>query len=752
MGCAFTAALVVWLASPAITSVAQQPAPIDRQALVTRHNPVIRKVDVDAPLTVGNGGFAFGADITGLQTFAEHYHRWGVPTETQSRWCWVSDSNPKNFTLADASRDFTNAAGKVLAYPTKQSSPAGDWLRKNPRSHPLGQILLDYVKADGSALNPEDIQNPEQKLDLWRGVLTSRYVIEGKPVKVTTVCHPLQDVIAVRIESELVASGKLGARLAFPRGHDMTTKNTPALDWSEPESHETTIENRKFNWAQLKRSVGNTSYRVIVSWEMNARFTNSQPHEFRLASDRSRRREEVDSSQTNASASSRRRLQQQQTLEFTVGFYPGTDIPEAWLTLDDLFDRSAGHWMKFWQQSASVDFSGSTDPRANKIEERIILSRYLMAVQMAGEVPPQESGLTCNTWYGKHHTEMIWWHTAHFALWGNDELLAKNLEWFRCQLPAARELAKERGLRGARWAKMTGPVMRESPGGNPLIVWNQPHMVHLAELLYRNKPTQRTLSLYRELVLETAECLASMVHYDEAKKVYVLGPPLWIAQEIYDQGTSQNPSFELAQWQWSLETAQRWRERLGMKREEKWDHIIKHLSPVPQKDGKYVALGSNPDTWDNIDSRHDHPTMLAPLGILPGTGVERATMERTLDAVLTTWDWETKIWGWDYPMIAMTAARLGRPETAVEILLREGPNNKYLPNGHCPQRSDEAMAKNPKPGARKREIAVYLPANGAFLSAVAMMAAGWDGNTNNAPGFPKDGKWKVRVEGVYPLP
>jgi hypothetical protein len=139
---------------------------IGRQALVTRHNPVIRDVDPDATLTVGNGGFAFGADITGLQTFAEHYHRWGVPTETQSRWCWVTDPNPNKFKLADASRDFTNAAGRIVSLPTKQSSPAGDWLRKNPRSHPLGQILLDYVKADGSQLKPEDIQKPEQpKLD-----------------------------------------------------------------------------------------------------------------------------------------------------------------------------------------------------------------------------------------------------------------------------------------------------------------------------------------------------------------------------------------------------------------------------------------------------------------------------------------------------------------------------------------------------------------------------------------------------------
>jgi hypothetical protein len=731
---AFTAACGMVLVFVAGAFASENVPPIDRQALVMRHNPVIRKLDVDAPLTVGNGGFAFTADITGLQTFADHYHRWGVPTEMQSRWCWVSDPNPNNYQLADANKDFKQADGQVVGYPTQASTPAGDWLRKNPRSHPLGQILLDYTKSDGSALRPEDIQKPEQTLDMWRGVITSRYHIEGKPVKVTTVCHPQYDMVAVRIESELVASGKLGVKLAFPRGHDLTTKNSPALDWSQPESHLTWIGETLDDRARLYRKVGNTSYRAIVVWKNRANFAEVKPHEFRIA--------------LTGSNTGRHSL----SLEFTAMFGSDVDPALAVPTMDETITASAKRWEEFWRKGAAVDFSGSTDPRAQQIEERIILSRYLMAAQMAGDVPPQESGLTCNTWYGKHHTEMIWWHTAHFALWGNDELLAKNLEWYQKQLPVARELAKERGLHGARWAKMTGPEMRESPGGNPLIVWNQPHMIHLAELLYRNAPTDETLHRYRELVFETAVCMASMVHFDEAKKIYVFGPPLWIAQEIYDQGTSQNPSFELAYWQWALETAQKWRERLGMKREEKWDHVIKHLAPVPQKDGKYVALGSNPDTWDNIDSRHDHPTMLAPLGMLPGTGVERRTMERTLDAVLKSWDWETKIWGWDYPMIAMTAARLGRPETAVEILMREGPNNNYLPNGHCPQRCDEAAAKSPKPGARKREIAVYLPANGAFLSAVALMAAGWDGNTNNAPGFPKDGKWQVRAEGLHPLP
>ncbi len=708
---------------------AVEAAPIDRLDVVTRHNPFNTNLDVDATMTVGNGGFAFSADITGLQTFAAHYHRWGVPVETQSRWCWVTDPNPSGYKLEDVNAGLKQADGSVVAYPLQASGPAGVWLRGNPRIQPLGQISLDLLKEDGSGLVPKDIQKPEQVLDLWRGVITSRFEIGGKLVHVTTVCHPTLDLVAVRIESDWLVEGKLGVKLAFPHGYDLQTKNSPGLDWSHPEEHQTRIAEQTAEGVRLERVLGDTHYGVVVSWAGAVRFCQTQPHNFRLAA-------------TNS-----------QVLEFTVGFCPGSKLEMISPSVASTLAASGAHWEQFWQRSAAIDFSGSTDVRANQIEERVVRSRYLMAVQMAGDVPPQESGLTCSTWYGKHNTEMIWWHTAHFALWGNDELLAKNLQWYQSQLPAARELAKNRGLRGARWAKMTGPTMRESPGSNPLIVWNQPHLVYLCELLYRNSPTPETLNRYRDLVLDTADCLASMVHFDAAKGIYTLGPPLWIAQEIYDPVTSQNPSFELAYWQWALQTAQSWRERLGLKREAKWDRIVAHLAPLPQKNGCYIAEESHPDTFDNVNCRHDHPTMLAPLGLLPGTDVDRATMEQTLAAVLRTWDWKTKIWGWDYPMIAMTAARLGQTETAVDLLLRPGPNNIYLPNGHCPQRSDEAAAKSSKPGARKREIAAYLPANGAFLSAVALMAAGWDGApAGPAPGFPANGRWVVRTEGLKRLP
>jgi len=689
--------------------------PIDREALVKRHNVVVRKVDPTAPLTVGNGGFAFTVDVTGLQTFGDYYYKNGIPLETMARWCWATDDNPNGYKLADANRDYTQPDGTTVALPSTLGTPASDWLRRNPRQHPLAQLSLEW--SDGTLIKPEDLTDIEQTLDLWTGLITSKYKLGGVPVVVTTASAHRDDNVAIHIESDLVKAGKLHVRLAFPRGHDPAVKNTPALDWSEPSSHESEV----FSKSMIERRIPGARYFVSLSRPPQ----QTGPHAFVISSDAGAR-----------------------VLDLTVEFSAG---PKK-LSLDGDWVRkeSAAAWPAFWRSAATVDFTGSTNPLARKMEERIVLSRYLTAVQCVGDVPPQESGLTCNTWYGKHHTEMIVWHTAHFILWGQTAMAKKNLDWFLTQLPNAQATAKLRGLQGARWSKMIGPDGRESPGGNPLIVWNQPHLIYLCDLILRQSPSAENLEKYRELVFETAECLVSMLKFDEKRGQYVLGPPLWIAQEIHDPATSQNPAYELAYWRWAIETAQRWRVRSGLPREAKWDAVLAKLAPLPVVDGKYTALESHPDTWNNVASRHDHPEMLMAMGFFPpGADVDRATMDRTLTGVLTQWDWATKIFGWDYPMVAMAAARLNRPADAVEILLRDGPNNRYFPNGHCPVGSDRAQGSQLE---GRREIAVYLPANGAFLSAAALMIAGWEGCTEEFPGIPKDGTWQVRAENLQRLP
>jgi hypothetical protein len=697
----------------ALSAVSAQAAPrIDRYALVQRHSPHLRAADPWAPLSVGNGQFCFTADVTGLQTFGDHYRKHGIALETQARWSWHEDPNPNGYQLSDANRPYS-AHGATVNYPTNMEVPAANWLRENPHPMPLGQLSLVYTRPDGSTLALDDIRDIDQKLDLWRGRLVSRYTIDGQPVEVTTAASPNSDTLAVAITSPWLASGRLAVRLALPRGYVAGVKQNPALDWSQPDTHATRVLAHSGKLLALEHARDGARYFAALAARTPMLATPDAPHAFTIKPLAGRE------------------------LAFTLTYSRsapqlGVASPHA------VLEHSANHWRAFWKSGAAVDLSASTDPRAHELERRVVLSQYLTAIQFGGDFPPQESGLTTSTWYGKHHTEMVWWHSAHFALWGRSQYLANTLRWFQNTLPEARRIAQARGLAGARWPKMTSPAGRDSPGGNPLIVWNQPHPIHLAELLYRSAPTRATLARYRELVFASADAMGSMLHWEDAGQRYVLGPPLWIAQEIYDPATSMNPAYELSYWSTALEIAQRWRQRLGLPADAGWDERRAKLAQLPQKDGKYVALESTPDTWDTVASRHDHPSFLMALGQLPGAGVDRQVMQRTLDAVLAGWDWKTKIWGWDYPMIAMTAARLGSQSQAVDVLMKsDGPNNGYTAAGHNPN----------------TDLPVYLPGNGALLAAVAMMAGGWDGApAGKAPGFPKDGRWVVRAEGFRPLP
>jgi protein-glucosylgalactosylhydroxylysine glucosidase len=85
----------------------------------------------------------------------------------------------------------------------------------------------------------------------------------------------------------------------------------------------------------------------------------------------------------------------------------------------------------------------------------------------------------------------------------------------------------------------------------------------------------------------------------------------------------------------------------------------------------------------------------------------------------------------------MTAARLNKPEVAIDALLMDVQKNTYLVNGHNYQ---------------DKRLRLYLPGNGGLLAAISMMAAGWDGNTIENPGFPKNGQWNVKWEGLKKMP
>ncbi len=686
---------------------ASTPYPkIDRFALVSRHNPVLRKFEPLSPLSVGNGEFAFTCDVTGLQTFPEIYND-AMPLCTMSQWGWHTNPMPENLKGKEFRTTYYDTYGRNVGYITGKTGQEElyDYLRENPHRLHLGQIGFWLRRSDGSEAKVSDISNIEQKLDLLTGIIHSSFTFDGQAVKVRTAANPQMDILTVGVASPLIEGSRLAVQFAFPYG----SQTMQAADWSQPDKHSSTLMYGPKNRATaISRRIDGEEYTVDVTWKNSASLGADKEHMFRLV----------------AHGGS--------TLEFEVKFTKGVHAPKPSST--NTFAASEKHWKNFWLTGAAVDFTGSKDSRAPELERRVVLSQYLTAIQCSGSTPPQETGLTTNSWYGKFHLEMHWWHAAHFALWNRFSMLEKSLDWYNKVLPGARDRAKQQGYDGARWAKMTSPDGRDSPSPiGPLLIWQQPHPIFYAELAYLNRSTAATLNKYRAIVEETAVFMASYAHFDEKTNRYVLGPPVIPAQENHPARETWNPTFELEYWHFGLKTAQKWRQRLGLKPDPKWDDIIKKLSPAPAKEGVYLAHANCPQTF--TERNKDHPSMLGALGILSGEKVDRETMRRTLKKVMKEWNW-LETWGWDYPMTAMTAARLGEPAIAIDALLLDTPKNHYAANGHNYQRPN---------------LPLYLPGNGGLLYAIALMANGWKGAPDtHSPGFPSDGSWTVRSEGFEP--
>jgi hypothetical protein len=677
---------------------------IDRHALVTRHNIELRALDPMGAMAVGNGKFAFNFDVTGLQSFPDYYAK-TMPVGILSDWGWHSFPNPNGYSLANFKMRAIKKYDRQFIFPssgTSHPSPDAAWLRANPNRIGLGRIGLEMTGTDGKPVAITDLTNIDEKLDIWSGILTSSFQVDGTSVHVETAVHPDRDEVAVRIESALIARGLLKVRLAFP--YASTSFGPDYQDWAHPELHRTVMTRRGENGADFDRTVDSTHYTVRTMWSPGTKLVETGTHQYLLSSG-------------------------SDALEMTAWFSPNAITQDA-DSVDAVQAASRAHWKSYWMSGGVIDLSGNSDPRAAELERRIVLSQYVMAVHDAGTHPPQETGLGVNSWYGKFHMEMYWWHAAHWALWGHPEILERSLDHLTEMMPPSRAMAKLEGCKGVKWPKMTDPSGMESPSGiGPALVWQQPHPIYLAELVWRARKDRATLERYKDIVFETADYMATFVEYDPQRKQYVLGPGVNSADEKHtDYVHNLNPTMEVSYWKWALETAQQWRIRLGMQPDPLWDKVIQNFAPPVVRNGIYPAMEIP------IETRPSAMTTFMD-GVLPGHGIDQVAMRNTLHQVAHAGQPQASV-TWGTAMMAMCAARLGEPETAIQLLAGPYTVNPFRASGYTIRRPEQTP--------------MYMPANGGWLSAVAMMAAGWDGSTGHAPGFPKD--WKVRYEGLLPMP
>lgn len=279
--------------------------------------------------------------------------------------------------------------GREVFYdiPDPKLKQATQWLIGNPNRINLGRIGFRYKDA---TLNGSEILNPMQELDLWSGIITSTFELNGKTVKVVTQGDFESDAVAVSIESDLVQSGALKVELDFPYPPIHSTQykyEVFAGVYDYPLNHSTLLvqDMTNFTSAHIQHVLQETSYFVNLRWpkETPLKLSKNEPYN------------------SNAITAHRYTLgstSNSSTVAFTAHFSPDIRVPSFPAKIQD---RNARAWNEYWNDGGFVDLTASSNPNATELQRRIIKSQYHVRVNSAGSgQPPQESGLMNNGWYG----------------------------------------------------------------------------------------------------------------------------------------------------------------------------------------------------------------------------------------------------------------------------------------------------------------------------------------------------------------
>ena len=248
--------------------------------------------------------------------------------------------------------------------------------------------------------------------------------------------------------------------------------------------------------------------------------------------------------------------------------------------------------------------------------------------------------------------EMFFWHSAHWALWNNWDLLDRASGVYSRFLASSiqRAQVQEHYSAGARWSKMTDPSGRSAPGEiNELLIWQQPHPLVFAEYEYRaalagTRPggasANATLARWAPVVRATADFMAAYSRWNASTRVFDLGPPMYVVSEDTAPNATRNPAFELAYWRFGLAHAAEWVGRLGEDAPPAWGQVREGLAPLPIEGGLYAVYEGIPaDFWDTPTYTNDHPALVGLYGWLPQTpGVNLSMAKATAEKVWTHWN------------------------------------------------------------------------------------------------------------------
>ncbi|MGH1560694.1 hypothetical protein ACRAWD_29625 [Caulobacter segnis] len=465
------------LAAPALAQ------PIDRHALVSRHDVKLTKVDPSAPLMVGNGQIGF---------HGRHYRPADLPRGLfQDRA--AADRGPvglarlpepeqlhlRGWDNADRrARDPAQPYAYMRDWNEAETRPALAWLRENPHRFSLGRVALDLRDKAGKPAKFEDLTATEQDpRSVERRADQPLLHLRAMAVTVRTRVHPTLDMIVVDVDSALVAQGRLKLSVKFPGVSKKPQPRSVGLDpsrWArdqgdgrEAPAASTSRADRRH--AVLRRPAGRSRGRLH-------RRRGRTP-----LSSRPRARDGPWGWRSPSRARPCPRFAQRD------GRRPGCAG-----ALEVVLDAGRGCRLlgQHRPPRRRAGAPGGAVAISDGPERRWrgpAAGGGAVLQQLERQIPPRDAA----------------WHAGHFALWNKPEYLERSLPWYLGHLKDAKARAASHGLKGAWWPRWSAPTASLAPSRSRPSSCGSSPPIWMSELVWRDKPTKATLAKYGALVAET---------------------------------------------------------------------------------------------------------------------------------------------------------------------------------------------------------------------------------------------------------
>lgn len=604
------------------------------QKFVEKFDVTNTHIDIENPLTIGNGNFAFTMDITGLQTLAKEYNL--IPLLSME-----NKFASKKVHGSLRHKEFLSREGRKVSYMTDSlgQEKLFDEYRTNHFKYNMFTLAFYF---NGEQIKKEEIVHVNQRLSLYYGIVISEFFYKNEKITTKSYVDYKYNTLVLEFESNLFNSG-------------LSVKMSSKEAWYNKEGNNDSIVPIRLEEEKIIITDAYREDKIYYYLDNMVAIKRGQDVEF---------------------------LGSKKKCQLCLG-------------INDFVKKSSNEWPLFWNKTK--DYYNDNF----EIQRRVVLSLYLIRVNSLGNYPPAETGLTCNSWYGKFHLEMHLWHDLGMIYYGHSDLVVPSIDYYLTIIEDARKRAQSNGFSGARWPKMTDPSGLDSPSEiGCLLMWQQPHIIFMLDAIKREN-LDFSLDKYRNIIYETAECLKSFFILENGK--YYLDKPLRPAQEFYEPETVDSPIFEVEYFIYALDIAMKLLREIGV--EVDYSSIIENAVLPKVHKGAYEAHLNTMETYTKYN--YDHPLPIMAYTFFESPRLDSQIVANSLAKILETFRIDT-MWGWDFPSFAMCLYRLGRYEEALKMLLSNYPKNSYLKNGHNIQYPDQEV------------LPIYLPGNGAFLIACHM--------------------------------